>query len=474
MAPHPTTRLLVSGHRFLMRRVECALLGRDIHAVNEPIRAPMRSLLAGSLLAIVVLTGAAVLAVLRPQPALADAPIVMGKQSGALYVRLGETLHPVLNLSSARLILKTNVDPLPIPEAQLNGIRRGPMLGIPGAPQYLAAPLAEEELQWSVCDSIGDASQGTTVVVGRSDGPQSHHLASGQSVLVTPGSGGSTYLLYDGHRAVVNLAESAVVRALGLDGRIPAVVSPVLLNTVPEAPPIIAPRIRNAGSRGRLPGFPVGSVLRITRAAGDAYYVVLSDGVQRVGQVAADLVRWNDSHGTRTAISVAPDVFRAVPTVTELPVSTFPDRVPALVDASDTTVCVSWTHRVSGGKDFSEISFLTGGLPVPSGQQPVTLSQADGNGLAIDAVYLPPGRSAYVRATGLAGDNPGAGTRYLVTDTGVRFAIHDDEAAHDLGLPHTSIPAPWQVLAQLPAGPELSRARASVARDVPVGASSFP
>jgi len=115
VAPHPTTRLLVSGHRFLMRRVECALLGRDIHAVNAPIRAPMRSLLAGSLLAIVVLTGAAVLAVLRPQPALADAPIVMGKQSGALYVRLGETLHPVLNLSSARLILKTNVDPLPIP-----------------------------------------------------------------------------------------------------------------------------------------------------------------------------------------------------------------------------------------------------------------------------------------------------------------------------------------------------------------------
>ena len=27
----PTTRLHVSGYRFLLRRIECALLGRDIH-----------------------------------------------------------------------------------------------------------------------------------------------------------------------------------------------------------------------------------------------------------------------------------------------------------------------------------------------------------------------------------------------------------------------------------------------------------
>jgi type VII secretion protein EccB len=465
VARQPTTRLHVSGHRFLLRRIETALLGQDIRAVNEPIRAPLQSLLVGSLLAIVVLAGGAMLAVLRPQPALMDAPILMGKQSGALYVRLGEVLHPVLNLASARLIMKTNADPQAIPESQLSGGKRGPMLGIPGAPQYLGTPLADDEMQWAVCDGSGDAQQDTTVAVGQSEGPLSHRLASRQSVLVTPAFGGSTYLLYDGHRAVVDLAESAVVRALGLDGRIPSVVSPVLLNAVPEAPPITAPRIRNAGSRARLPGFPVGSVLRIARADGDEYYVVLSDGVQRVGQVAADLVRFNDSHGTRNAISVAPDLIRATPTVSELPVSTFPDRVPALVDASGTTVCVSWNHRTSGGKGFPEISFLTGGLPIPAGQEPVKLTQADGKGPAVDAVYLPPGRSAYVRATGLSGDNARAGTRYLVTDTGVRFAIHDDDAAHDLGLPTTLIPAPWQVLATLPAGQELSSANASAAHD---------
>ena len=78
---------------------------------------------------------------------------------------------------------------------------------------------------------------------------------------------------------------------------------------------------------------------------------------------------------------------------------------------------------------------------MPAGQVPVTLSQADGRGPALDAVYLPPARSAYVRGNGQAG------ARYLVTDTGVRFVIHDDDAAHDLGLPPAALPAPWPMLA---------------------------
>jgi type VII secretion protein EccB len=462
MARQPTARLHVSGYRFLLRRIECALLGRDIRGVNEPIRASMHSLLAGSGLAIVMLAGCAVLAMVRPQPATENASVLMGAQSGALYVRIGETLHPVLNLASARLIVRTNTDPQPIPESELGHSNRGPLLGIPGAPQSLGMPLSEDELRWAVCDTSDRDAPITTVVVGRGEGPLSRTLTTEQSVLVRPVSGGSTYLLYEGRRAVVNLDEPAVVRALNLDGQVPLAVSPTLLNAVPEAPPITAPRIPDAGSRGPagLPGFPVGSVLRVSRANGDEYYVVLSHGIQRIGQVVADLLRFNDSRGTRTALSVAPDVIRATATVTELAVATFPDRAPSPINAGGTPLCASWRHAASGGV---KVSLLTGGLPIPAGQEPVKLPQADGKGPAVDAVYLPPSRSAYVRATDLSGDNAQAGTRFLITDTGVRFAIHDDDAAHDLGLPDTAIAAPWPVLAKLPAGPELSRANALVA-----------
>jgi type VII secretion protein EccB len=462
MAGQPTMRLQIGAYRFLLRRIECALLGRDIRGVNEPVRAPLQSLLAGSVLAIITLAGCAVLAVVRPQPAADNAPIVMGKHSGALYVRVGQTLHPVLNLASARLIVRANADPQPIPESELGHGNRGALLGIPGAPQFVGAPLAEDELRWTVCDTGTGASPSTTVVIGRAEGPLSRPLTAEQALLVRPVSGGSTYLLYDGRRAVVNLDEPAVVRALGLEGRVPLAVSTTLLNAVPEAPPITAPRIPNAGGRGPagLPGFPVGSVLRLSRANGDEYYVVLGHGIQRIGQVVADLLRFTDSRGTRTAISVAPDIIRATPTVADLAVENFPARAPLPWNAGGTTMCVSWMHAASRGV---EVSVLAGRLPIPTGVEPVKLSQADGNGPAVDAVYLPTGRSAYVRATDLSGDNPSAGTRYLITDTGVRFAIHDDDAAHDLGLPDTAIAAPWPVLAKLPAGPELSRANALVA-----------
>ena len=106
-----------------------------------------------------------------------------------------------------------------------------------------ATPLAADELQWAVCDSRDGAPLNTTVVIGRAEGPLSHVLAREQTLLVRPASGGSTYLLYDGRRAVVNLDESAVVRALGLEGQVPLTVSPVLLNVIPETPPITAPQI---------------------------------------------------------------------------------------------------------------------------------------------------------------------------------------------------------------------------------------
>jgi type VII secretion protein EccB len=467
MAYQPTTRLDISGYRFMRRRFECALLGRDLRSVNEPIRAPAQSLMAGLALAVILLAGCAVLALLRPQPGLATAPILMEKQSGALYVRLGETLHPVLNLASARLIAKTNADPQPTAESALDRGRRGrgrrgPLLGIPGAPQFLGTPLGKDELRWTVCDS----RDGTTVVVGRGEGPQSHTLAHDQTLLVRPSSGGSTYLLYGGRRSVVNLADAAVERALGPEGQVPKTVSPVLLNVIPEAPPLTAPRIPDAGIRASssLPGFPVGSVLRVTRTGGDEFYVVLADGVQRVGQLAADLVRFTNSQGTRTVMSVAPDVIRNAPAVTRLPVSGFPDQAKNPPPTDDGTLCAGWTYAASGNVD---VSFSVGGLPLSGDEGPAALAQADGMGPAVDAVYLPPGRSAYVRATGLSGGNVRAGTRYFISDNGVRYAVHDDDAAHDLGMPDAMIAAPWPVLAKLPAGPELSRANASVAQDVP-------
>jgi type VII secretion protein EccB len=451
----PTTWLQVSEHRFLLRRVECALLGRDLDAAGAGVRAQTASLALGGVLTALAMAACAFLALLRPQVALDRAQIVMGQESGALYVRVGDTWHPVLNLASARLIAATAANPQPVRESDLAHTKRGSLLGIPGAPQSLGEPLPSSDSAWTICDT--DATGATTVIVGRTEESSARRLTAGQAVLVAPASGSPAYLLYDGQRAVVDRADASVLRALRLEGRVPRLVSQALLSAVPEAPPIRMPRVQRAGGTAPgLPGLPIGSVVRVTRADGDEYYAVLAGGIQRVGQVAADLLRFNNPRGTANTITVAPNAIRAAPAVDALPVKTFPDRAPTVSDGGG-AVCVSWEPGQS------TVAVLTGSrLPIPAGQTPVTLSQADGRGPALDAVFVPPGRSAYVR------ESAAAGTRYLITDIGVRFAIHDDDAEHDLGLRAPS-PAPWSAVGALPAGPELSRGSASIARDRVVG-----
>ncbi|CAM4130247.1 Type VII secretion system protein eccB1 [Mycobacterium basiliense] len=454
--------LQVSAHRFVVRRLEAALLHRDPHRGGGLLWAPRMALMFGCVLTTIAVAGCAIVAVLRPQPQLSNTQIAMARESGALYVRVGDTWHPVLNLASARLITATNASPRPVRQADLRHAKRGPLLGIPGAPQLVGQSLAVDESKWTICDS--DHAASTIVVVGPTAESSVRRLAAEQSVLVAAGPGAPTYLLVGGHRAVADLTDPAVVRALRLEGATPRRVSKSLLDALPEAPSLTVPRIKHAGRRGvaGLARFTVGNVLRITRSEGDEFYVVLEAGLQRIGRVTADLLRFSDSHGSPDVITVAPDVIRAAPIVTTLPGPALPDAAPTPLDDHDATLCVGWNTGRSGHPDTA---LLAGdGLPVPDGQAAVTMAQADGPGPALDGIYLPHGRNAYVISHSLSGDGARAGWRYLVTETGVRFPIHDDDAAHDLGLAD-AVPAPWPMLATLPSGPELSRTTASVAHD---------
>lgn len=455
-----TTRLQISGYRFLLRRMEHALVRGDVRMLDDPIRAQSLSLIAGCVLAVIAVAGCAILAFVRPQGALGNAPIVMTRQSGALYVRIGDTMHPVLNLASARLIAGNPANPEVVGDVAITRAKRGPLVGIPGAPATVDPPLVGDDSGWTVCDD-----EATTTVIA---GPVQSRTDPGLSVLVTPQSesAATTYLLYGGWRARVDLRDHTVVRALRLDGVTPRPVSRALLDAIPEAPQISAPPIPRAGSPGppSLHRFTVGAVVRVIRAQAKEYYVVLAGGVQRIGEVTADLIRFRDSQRGREIITVEPDVIGAVPMVDELPVTTFPERVDV---AADVVVCSQWW---AAGATSNTALLLADSLPLGGGV-PVNLVQADGTGPNVDGVVIPPGRSAFVRAVGINGDGGRAGARYLINDSGIVFGIHDEDAAKRLGLSGVPVPAPWPVLARLPRGPELSVQAASVVRDS-VGATS--
>ena len=156
---------------------------------------------------------------------------------------------------------------------------------------------------------------------------------------------------------------------------------------------------------------------------------------------------------------MAPDVIGTVPMVEDLPVATFPERGSA---SQAEVLCARWRASADGSASTSVL--MGDSLPLESGDTAVNLAQADGRGNNVDSVFVPHGRSAYVRACAITGDRGGAGSLYVINDSGVAFGVHDDDAAKRVGLT-AAVPAPWPVLARLPRGPELSVQAASVVRD---------
>jgi type VII secretion protein EccB len=423
------------GSRLLWRRLECAVLGRA-PSDEAVLREQRIALQLGIWAAALMLCAAMGLALLRPAAGPGKARLVMLRDSGALFVRVDERWHPVANLASARLILGTPDKPRLVDEREL-GTDRGAPLGIPGAPGQIGATMAAGDISWTICDNAAGV---TTLAVGVSGGVP---LSEGQSVLLVSAEGG-TYLLYGGRRARINADDPAVARIVGISGKRAHRVSAALLNQLPEISGIAVPRIPAAGQRSRVVDHPVGSVLRLDRVESADYYVVLRDGLQRVGPMAADLARYAAPGAGAEITAVSPDEVAAAPLIDELAVATYPDRPPTFPEL-DGELCVVWSPT-------------TGTVLVDPVVGPrVGLAQADDSGPALDFVAIPAGLTVDAVAA--------QGTRYLITDTGVRYAVHDAETATALGLSGAPVVAPWQLLSMLPPGPELNRPAASIERD---------
>jgi type VII secretion protein EccB len=315
----------------------------------------------------------------------------------------------------------------------------------------LPEPIAASESRWAVCD---DATTGTTVIAGSRPAGGVVTLNDGRAVLAHPRGEAVTYLLYDGVRARVSRAEPSVARALHLEAAEPRELSPALLNAIPEVPPITAPPIHGAGDRGPDPlRLAVGSVVRVTRADGDELFVILTGGAQRVGPVAADIIRFSNSVGARDIVTVTADAIAATPSLQTLPVATFPDSAVRPID--EAVVCAQWAPD-----DGAVAAFGTPVVPVDPAGAAVRMAQADGMGPNVDAVFVPPGRCLFVQSP----------QRYIVSDTGVRFGVGAESAAA-LGLSQSPVPAPWSFVKLLVDGPELTREASLVAHD---GAAAIP
>ncbi len=502
MAATPTTKPQVQAYRFVLRRMEHALVRKDAVMLHDPMRTQVRATAVGLVLGILGLAGFALFSLFSHSDKLGDNAIVTAKDSGSIFVRLDGVLHPVTNLASARLIIGQAATPSSVSGAALAGLPRGPLLGIPGGPALLPSSTERAADVWTVCDTLtpdraartpeqqaAGASMLSTVIVGAPSSAAAP-LGSGGAVLVkvppeVGHPGGQTYLVYDGKRAQIDLGDERVTRALGLDGTAARPMSAAVLNAVPVVGRVVAPAVPGRGTRPTFtgadalpPGTVVGSVLQVSGMSDKQFYVVLADGVQAVESSVARLLQFADA-GDPVAVSSSA-MGKPPTTKTKLAVNDLPQQMPVVQDTAQTSVaCMSWDGTGTDAQQATQPgqqpqsklkpTVLVGAaLPVPSAAKAVTLAQADGSGPLLDSVYLQPGKGALVRSVS---PGTGAGPLFLVGDTGVRFGIPDVSTAGVLGLDGQPGLVPNAVLALLPNGPELSQSGALVAHD---GMSSDP
>ena len=480
------TRHQVTGWRFVMRRIASGIALHDTRMLVDPLRTQSRAVLMGVLILVTGLAGCFVFSLIRPSGSAGNNAVLTDRSTAALYVRVGDELHPVLNLTSARLIVGRPVNPTNVKSSELDRFPRGNLIGIPGAPGRMVQNTSHDA-NWTVCDAVSGTSRavhstGVTVVAGPPDsgGARATALNSEHGILVAvPGEQGpSTWLLWDGRRSQIDLADHAVTSALGLGPDVPAPrpIAQGLFNAIPEAPPLTAPAIPNAGAP---PGFsvpaPIGAVAVSyglqprDKTSSDTlrYYAVLPDGLQPISPVLATILRNTNSYGLQQPPRLGADEVAKLPVSRMLDTERYPGQQVNLVDAArDPVTCAYWSKPA--GAATSTLSLLSGSaLPAPEAVRTLDLVGA-ANGAT--RVALAPGSGYFTQTVGGGASAPAAGSLFWVSDTGVRYGIDTEADGHGktveaLGLKEPAVPVPWSMLTLFATGPALSRADALLAHD---------
>jgi type VII secretion protein EccB len=529
MPSSPTTKSQVQAYRFVLRRMQSALVRKDAVMLHDPMRTHSRATVVGVCIAALGLLGFLIWGILSPKPkAPTEDGIVIGKPSGQVYVMLAKPdrqLVPVFNLASARLLLMAQqqqgqeqgaqqaaaasantkvVAPTVVDDNELRDIPKGRKVGIADGPDLL--PSADQRIDslWTVCDQyildrgLPDPAKEneveTTVIAGVRDlGPE---LKPSESLLVRAPDG-VAYLVYrtpgsanlpntSAVRAKVDLERDEVINALDLGDIEPRVITTGMLNAIPEKSPLISPGIPGRGTDSDIDlGDPdlrkVGSVFKVERA-GDVtrFYVVLKDGVQEVKQSTADLIRYYDNPGAATIKAVSPERMTQLPQPEVIDDSTYPSQATEVLEPENFPVaCLGWSSSGEGANATEKTAVHIGtrlpGVTLNADGSPryVDISTPSADGVRIDHFYMPPGRGAVVRQA-TSPEDFRTGQITLISDRGVKYGVPDGATAQGLGLDNQK-PAPRSIVQLLPDGASLSVKDVNQSYDsTPFGPGQYP
>lgn len=451
----------------MTRRIVSALLLGEPETTELPMRRLALAVFGSAMVAAIAFAGVGVYGLIRPggnRPV--ENAIIIERESGAKFLYLQGTLHPVLNYTSARLILAT---PAPavrtLSRQSLRDTPRGRPVGIPDAPDSLPARDALLGLPWSVCTaprSRTTVTLATHLFAGRAPAGGTS-LGDREGLLVSAGSDGAEQLFLLWHDVRLLLRHNAVLAALGWAGVEPVPVTEAFLNAVPSGPDLSDVPPPEAGTPGPFAAegreTTVGQVFR----AGNQYYVMLREGLAPVGEVMA---RLRLASGTRALTEISTAEAGRLLRDGRLEPEGFPDALPELRGPEERPGMACASYRGDGGgRSVVVEAFAEPGpeLTVDAGNAPPPRRGTDGV-ITADRVILPGGHAALVGAVPAPGSTA-RGNLYLVTDQGIKHPLpraDTERVQGSLGYAGARpVPVPASILALVPTGPALDPEEAS-------------
>jgi type VII secretion protein EccB len=407
MPSTPTTKSQVQAYRFVLRRMQSALVRKDAVMLHDPMRTHSRATVVGVCLAAIGIVGFLVWGLLSPKPTPPNEDaILISKQSGQVYVLFNnpKQLVPTFNLASARLLLVARqnannqqaqqggtaagipsggssggpVNATVVDEKELKDIPRGRMTGIQNGPSLLPGNDQRIDARWAVCDAYqldeslnrpaAENKVETTVLGGVNDlGPE---LQQGEALLVQA-QNKKYYLVYrtpvdanirnaNAVRAEVDMADPRVRAALNLTEEGVRQITTGLLNAIPEAPKLALPPItgRDTVPDGfDIQGLKVGAVFSVERAGQPEpeFYVVQKNGKEKIKRTTADLIRFTKTVAggqvsEEKIVPVSPSEIVSAPDTDSIDDKVSPEVQPTVLTTVSTPVaCLGW--KVTGEGD---------------------------------------------------------------------------------------------------------------------------
>jgi type VII secretion protein EccB len=473
----------------MIQRVVAALVMRETDPAQSPFRRAAGAIFAGIMVASIAVAGFAVYGLWDPGgnvrwKAESDnngkPVVVVEEETGATYVYMARTLFPTENYTSAMLVgngdgsLKQPREVSRDSIAGIDGIRMGPRIGIPGAPDSLPAQDNLIRGDWTLCSQpkrsvSGEQRLETVMVVG--ERPLGYTAVAGEGVmLVQEAESSDKYLIYHSHRfRIVN--EAVVLQALSLRNRPPLQVGAAWLNALPEGQEIKPLVIPGFGDPSNVvPDTRIGGVFEVESAGKVTHYVALKNHLAAITEFQAEILKASrDDIAVQTMTSGEASGKRTwdgfLPSEQKLEAPPESANVASVLEAPDPTEPACAIFGADGGKPPAIVH--SGSMAHFDEAGVVTRQQDESGNQLVSRVVVPPGKGAVIWTSQDPDDLTG-GLLCLVTDSGRYYPLSSDDVLKRLGYDPQRAVGGWMptyLVARLPEGPTLDPADA--ARPVP-------